>query len=67
MIIKQVFEYLRVNQRTAYRLAVVRRLPGFKVGANWRFKRGDVDGWIAAQSRTIPDEEAHTQREGKYT
>jgi len=50
MTVKEVADYLRVNQRTVYRLAVERRLPGFKVGATWRFKRGDIDVWIAAQS-----------------
>ena len=50
MTVKEVAEYLRVNQRTVYRLAVERKLPGFKVGATWRFKRSDIDGWIAAQS-----------------
>jgi excisionase family DNA binding protein len=59
MTVKEVAEYLRVNQRTVYRLAVERRLPGFKVGATWRFKRGDIDAWIAAQSCVVPPSEAH--------
>ncbi len=68
MTVKEVAEYLRVNQRTVYRLAVERRLPGFKVGANWRFKRGDIDGWIAAQSTAaLPSDEANAQGEGKDT
>jgi excisionase family DNA binding protein len=50
MTVKEVADYLRVNQRTVYRLAVEQKLPGFKVGATWRFKRADIDGWIAAQS-----------------
>ena len=50
MTVKDVADYLRVNQRTVYRLAVDGRLPGFKVGATWRFKRANIDGWIAAQS-----------------
>lgn len=50
MTVKEVADYLRVNQRTVYRLAVERRLPGFKVGAIWRFKRDDIDHWIAEQS-----------------
>ena len=50
MTVKEVADYLRVNQRTVYRLAVERRLPGFKVGATWRFKLGELDSWIAAQS-----------------
>lgn len=52
MTVKEVAAYLRVNQRTVYRLAVEHRLPGFKVGANWRFKRSDIDRWIVAQSTT---------------
>ena len=43
MTVKEVAEYLRVNQRTANRLAVDRKLPGFKVSATWRFKRSDID------------------------
>ena len=50
MTVQEVAEYLRVNQRTVYRLAVGRKLPSFKVGTTWRFKRADIDGWIAAQS-----------------
>lgn len=49
MTVKEVADYLRVNQRTVYRLAVERKLPGFKVGATWRFQRAAIDGWIAAQ------------------
>jgi len=50
LTVPEVAEYLRVNQRTVYRLAVDRKLPAFKVGTSWRFKRADIDGWIAAQS-----------------
>ena len=50
MTVKEVADYLRVNQRTVYRLAVDRKLPGFKVGTTWRFKRAAIDAWIAAQS-----------------
>lgn len=50
LTVKEVADYLRVNQRTVYRLAVARKLPGFKVGTTWRFKRVDIDGWIAVQS-----------------
>jgi excisionase family DNA binding protein len=66
MTVREVADYLRVNQRTVYRLAAENRLPGFKVGANWRFKRDDLDGWIVAQSSAgrLPDE-TRAQREDK--
>lgn len=50
LTVKEVADYLRVNQRTVYRLAVERKLPGFKVGATWRFKRVDIDRWIDVQA-----------------
>ena len=50
LTVKEVADFLRVNQRTVYRLVVEGKLPGFKVGSIWRFKRSDIDGWIVAQS-----------------
>lgn len=50
MTVREVADYLRVNQRTVYRLAVDGKLPAFKVGATWRFKLSDIDCWISAQS-----------------
>ena len=50
LTVHEVAEYLRVNQRTVYRLAVGHKLPAFKVGATWRFRRADIDCWIAAQA-----------------
>lgn len=56
MTVQEVADYLRVNPRTVYRLAMDKKLPGFKVGATWRFKRADIDGWIAVQSAAAADE-----------
>jgi len=58
MTVKEVAEYLRVNQRTVYRLAVDRKLPGFKVGTTWRFKRADIERWIDAQASVGQPESA---------
>ncbi|WP_068639569.1 methylation-associated defense system helix-turn-helix domain-containing protein MAD1 [Thauera butanivorans] len=51
LTIKEVAEYLKVTERTIYRLAAARKIPGFKVGGMWRFRTADIDGWIAAQSQ----------------
>jgi len=50
LTIKQVALYLRVTDRTIYRLAAAKKIPAFKVGGMWRFSRGDIDGWIAKQT-----------------
>ena len=49
LTLKDVAAYLKLAEKTAYRLAAGGKLPGFKVGGSWRFKREDVLCWIEAQ------------------
>ncbi len=46
MTIEEVAEYLRVSERTVDDWAQKGQLPGAKLGATWRFKRSDVEGWV---------------------
>ena len=46
MTLKEVAEYLKLAEKTAYRLAAEGKLPGFKVGGSWRFKQTDIETWI---------------------
>lgn len=45
----EVAAYLKVGKRTVYRLAASGKLPAFKLGGTWRFRRGDLDEWIASR------------------
>jgi excisionase family DNA binding protein len=47
--LKEVAQYLKLTEKTAYRLAAEGKLPGFKVGGSWRFKQDDVLQWIEEQ------------------
>lgn len=49
LTIKDVADYLKVNERTIYRLAASSELPGFKVGNSRRFKQSELEQYIAAQ------------------
>ncbi len=49
MTLKEVAEYLKLTEKTAYRLAAEKKLPGFKVGGSWRFKTVDLEAWIEEQ------------------
>ena len=42
MTIKEVSEYLKLAEKTAYRLAAEGKIPGFKVGASWRFRKSEI-------------------------
>nr|WP_159198318.1 helix-turn-helix domain-containing protein [Escherichia coli] len=58
LTIKDVADYLKVNERTIYRLAASSELPGFKVGNSWRFKQSELEQYIAAQHNRAGDSEA---------
>ncbi len=49
MTVRDVAGYLKVDEKTVYRLAKRGRLPGFKVAGTWRFKKQDIDNWIEHQ------------------
>lgn len=51
LTIDEVASYLKLAKKTAYRLASEGKLPGFKVGGSWRFKREDVQHWIEQAKR----------------
>lgn len=53
LTIKEVAEYLKLTERTLYRLVQDGQVPGFKVGNSWRFKRGDIERWIEDQKKRL--------------
>lgn len=46
---EEVAEYLRLPLSTVYKLAQDKRLPGFKVGKHWRFRKDTIQKWIKEQ------------------
>lgn len=46
LTIREVADYLRITEKTAYRLVAGKKLPGFKVGGSWRFRQSEIDDWI---------------------
>ncbi|MDK9358403.1 helix-turn-helix domain-containing protein [Lelliottia sp. V106_10] len=52
LTLKEVASYLKLAEKTAYRLASESKLPGFKVGGSWRFRKDDLEKWIEQAKRT---------------
>jgi excisionase family DNA binding protein len=52
--IKELSEHLRVHPTTIYRLLRQGRLPGFRVGSNWRFNRATIEEWEKLQALEPP-------------
>lgn len=51
MTIREVAEYLRLNEKTTYRYAAEGIIPGFKIGGAWRFRRDEIESWIKQKTQ----------------
>ena len=47
LTLEEVAAYLKAGKRTVYRLAQKGEIPAFKLGGTWRFRRSELDNWIA--------------------
>ena len=43
---EEVAEYLRIHPYTLRRLARAGKLPGFKIGGQWRFNKEEMQKWM---------------------
>ena len=55
LTLQEVARSLPLAEKTAYRLAAEGKLPGFKVGGSWRFKKDDLETWIRAKQESTAD------------
>jgi excisionase family DNA binding protein len=53
--VRELAMYLRMKPLTIYKHASAGKLPGFKVGSHWRFKKDTIDRWIESQESTNRD------------
>ena len=49
--VKEISTYLKITEKTAYRLPAEGKIPGFKVGGAWRYRKQEIDAWIDEQMR----------------
>ncbi len=53
LTIRQLSEYLMVSEKTIYRMLDRNLLPAVRVGAQWRFRKRDIDAWLDEQVRKV--------------
>ena len=46
MTVKQVAEYLQMDEHTIYKLSRSGKIPAFKIAGQWRYKKEVIDKWI---------------------
>jgi len=60
--VSEVAQFLRVTHKTVYRLVQRGRVPSFKVGWIWRFRRVEIQQWLEEQRPERELETGHGMR-----
>ena len=55
MNIRQASQYLGVSPDTLYKYVGEQKIPAFKLGNRWRFKKDLLDRWMEKKSETVSD------------
>jgi excisionase family DNA binding protein len=50
MDIREASEYLGVSRETLYKYVYEEKIPAFKLGNRWKFKKTVLDNWMEKQS-----------------
>jgi excisionase family DNA binding protein len=66
MNIRQASQYLGVSADTLYKYVNEEKIPAFKLGNRWRFKKTKIDQWMEEKSvSTEPKSKKKAQAAGK--
>lgn len=52
MNITQTARYLGISTDTLYKYVYAEKIPAFKLGNRWKFKKSILDKWMETQSAT---------------
>lgn len=51
--VKELAAYLNIKPITIYKHLGEGKIPGFKVGSHWRFRKLTIDKWIEAKEEFL--------------
>ena len=55
MTLREASQYLGISPDTLYKYLSEDRIPAFKLGNRWRFKKDLLDRWMESKSERGPD------------
>jgi excisionase family DNA binding protein len=64
MDMREASDYLGVSRETLYKYVYEEKIPAFKLGNRWKFKKTVLDRWMEKQST---QHEQRTVRRGRAT
>ena len=67
MGIREAAEYLGVSRDTLYKYVSQSKIPAFKLGNRWKFKKTVLDRWMEGKSTHDQEFERRSGRERRAT
>lgn len=49
---EEICQYLKIPRSTLYKLISDKKIPAFRVGRHWRFKKEQIEDWVEKQGNT---------------
>jgi len=49
LTLEQIAKYLQMSTSSIYKMAQAGKIPAYKVGRQWRFKKEEIDKWVEKQ------------------
>jgi len=67
MTVKQVVEYLQIDEHTIYKLVRSGLIGSLKIASQWRLKKDVIDEWISEESleRVTENIKSSSKKKGK--
>ena len=53
LTVAELSEYLHIHRTTIYRMLREGKLPGFRIGSDWRFSLEAIEEWARDQMKTV--------------
>jgi excisionase family DNA binding protein len=50
LTVKEIYEILRIHPSTVYKLIRQGKIPGFRIGREWRFRKDVIMRWMDQRS-----------------
>jgi excisionase family DNA binding protein len=56
LTVKELGEILQVHPSTIYKLTRLGKIPAFRVGSDWRFRKDVIERWIGEEAIALEAE-----------
>ena len=60
MTLPEIAEFLKIGEKTVTKMVQEGKLPGTKIGGQWRFMREIVKEWLTRQMQAVPQNELYS-------